>query len=177
MKKVVIAVLVSLGVVGCSSMEHHNGRNSVLVQNAVIEPNPLQADIKVGAQISGTASCESWFGFLTKKPQRQTYGAVLQVADGNVAPSACARGAIYDALNKSGADMILVPQYTSVRKSEGCIFGWCIHHEDKIIVTGYKGTLGNIVPMEEEVVLERKKHAMNVQQNSSRRSKFLFWGK
>jgi len=161
MKKIMVVVMMAMVVSGCSSVEYHNGKNSLLVQETMIEPKPMQADIEVGRKISGTAECESLFGFRIKKPQKQTYGADLQVPAGNFAPSDCTRGALYDALSKHNADMIVYPHYTTVKKGEFCIFGWCMHRVDQIIVTGYEGNLREISQMPEEVILERQKQVPN----------------
>ena len=169
MKKILVFIFAVFGIVGCSSMEHHNGKNSVIMQNVVVEPKPMQADIKVDKKITGVAECEKWFGFYTKKPQNQTYGAELQVASGNFAASPCTRGALYDALNKNNADVIVAPHYSSVKTQDMCILGLCLHTIDKIIITGYKGTVENISPMEHSVVLERQKHGVNTDTNHTKR--------
>ena len=157
MKKVMCCVAAVLAV-GCSSVEYHNGKQSLLMQNVQVEPSPLKADIQVGQAISGVAECEKWFGFTTKKPAKQTYGAELQVSQGNFSTGACTRGAVYEALTKNNADVIIAPRYTSVKKSNGCLFGFCIHVVDQVIVTGYKGNIRNIMPMDEFIIRERQKN-------------------
>lgn len=169
MKKILFVVLIILSVAGCSSVEYHNGRNSLVVQNITIEPKPLQADIKVGQKITGVAECESWFGFYTKQPTEQTYGAELQVPEGNFVPSQCTRGALYDALNKYNADVIVSPHYTSFKKGDLCILGFCIHTVNKVIVTGYKGNIENISTMEKAVVIERQKQGTNINTTSTKK--------
>ncbi|WP_428053027.1 hypothetical protein [Candidatus Avelusimicrobium stercoris] len=74
MKKLLILGTLLFLLIGCASVEQHNGRQSVLMNPVAIEPRPLQADIQVGRAISGAAECETWFGFITKQPQKQTYG-------------------------------------------------------------------------------------------------------
>lgn len=157
----------SMLVMACSSVSYHNGRNSIsLAQPDQVDLYPLQADVKVEQQISGVAECESWFGFLTKKPQRQTFGATLQEASGDFSPSPCTRGAIYDALAKNNAEMILSPRYTAVQKKNWCLLGLCLHKVNQIIVTGYKASVKNIRPMDEEIVKIKRKSAYSTDKQS-----------
>jgi len=159
MKKLLLVVAV-LGLVGCSSSELRNGRNSVNLANIAVEPEPMTAQIKVGQKITGTAECETLFGFNIKSPKRLTYGAGLQVEEGNFVPSKCTRGAIYDALAKNKADVIIAPQYTASEDATFCIFGACAHRVNKITVTGYKGTIEKISPMDRNVIIERQKNGV-----------------
>ncbi|MBR5609027.1 MAG: hypothetical protein IKW63_02020 [Elusimicrobiaceae bacterium] len=151
MKKLSLLVLAAVCLVGCSSVGYHNAKSSMLLNdiNKINTPS-FKADVEVGEKISGVAECESWFGFTTKQPARQTYEAKLQSNSGNLAPSACTRGALYDAMSKSNADVIITPKYTSVNKDNWCVFGYCIHKVRQIIVTGYKGTVKKIAPMAKE---------------------------
>ena len=156
MKKLLLVVAI-LGLVGCSSSELRNGRNSMNLANIAVEPEPMSAQIKVGQKIMGTAECETLFGFQINAPKKLTYGAGLQVEDGNFAPSKCTRGAIYDALTKNKADVIIAPQYTASEEASFCIFGACAHRVNKITVVGYKGTIERIAPMEKNIINERQK--------------------
>ena len=79
----------------------------------------------------------------------------MQSDDGNIAPDECTRGAIYDALAKSGADTIVAPKYTAIQKKDLCILGiksLCLHVVDQVMGSGYKGTVKNIKKMDEELV-------------------------
>lgn len=134
----------------------------MLMETVAVEPSPLQADIQVGEKISGTAECQTLFGFHTKKPQKQTYEAELQVASGNFSPSACTRGALYNALIKNNADLIIAPRYTAVQDTKICLFGLCAVRKYQIIVTGYKGIINSISPMENNVITERQKQGINI---------------
>ena len=160
--------------IGCSTAEYHNGRNSILLKNIEVEPQPLQADIRVGQQISGVAECESWFGLRTKKPKKQTYGVDLQVPEGNFVPDPCTRGAIYDALTKNNADIIIAPRYTSVKKGKFCILGLCLHVIDQIIVTGYKGKIMNLRPMEADVIKSRQEKGISAVSQTEQGDSGLF---
>ena len=159
MKKLLLVVAV-LGLVGCSSSELRTGRNSMNLANIAVEPDPMSASIEVGQKITGTAECETWFGIQTKAPKKFTYGAALQVEDGNFTPNKCTRGAVYDALTKSKADVIIAPQYTANQEGSLCVFGACIHKVNKITVTGYKGTIKKISTMDKAVIAERQKHGV-----------------
>lgn len=167
MKKWMYLAAVAVCVTGCSSMETRNGRNNMLVDDISIEPKPMQAEIQVGPKISGVAECEKWFWFWTKQPAKQTYGTSLQMPDGNFSTGPCTRGAIYDALTKNNADMIVAPKYTAVQKGELCVLGKCMHRVNQIIVTGYKGNIKDISPMQESVVIERQKQGGNKKEATS----------
>ena len=174
MKKLLLVVAV-LGLVACSSSELRTGRNSMNLANIAVEPEPMAASVKVGQKITGTATCETWFGITTKSPEKLTYGADLQVEDGNFTPNKCTRGAVYDALTKSKADVIIAPQYTATEEGSICIFSACMHRVNKITVTGYKGTIERITPMDKAVVAERQKHGVitNAAAAAPAKKKFL----
>lgn len=151
MKKLCLLVLTAVCLVGCSSAAYRNARGSMVLDDMnKINTPAFKADVEVGEKISGVAECESWFGITTKQPARQTHDAKLQSNAGNLAPSACTRGALYEAMSKSNADVIITPRYTSVSKDNWCILGYCIHKVRQIIVTGYKGSVKNISPMAKE---------------------------
>ena len=148
MKKIAI-LLAAVALTGCASTAYHNAKSGILMDdvNSINMPS-LKADVEVGEKISGVAECESWFGIITKSPNRQTYGVELQKETGNMTPADCTRGALYEAMSKSNADVIISPKYTSVKKDNWCIFGYCIHKVRQIIVTGYKGNIKNISQMQ-----------------------------
>lgn len=156
MKKILVAVLFAICGVGCASTQYHNGRDGVTLANTdAIKVYPMQAEVRVGNVVSGVAECEKWFGIFKKEPEKQTYGLPLQSEQGNFAPNACTRGAVYDAISKGNADTIIAPRYLAVKKKELCILGiksLCLHEVDQIIVTGYKGTFTNIKSMPEDLV-------------------------
>ena len=135
--------------------------------NIAVEPEPMAAQIKVGQKITGTAECETLFGFNIKSPKKLTYGADLQVEDGNFSPSKCTRGAVYDALTKNKADVIIAPQYTASEDGVFCIFGHCAYRSNKITVTGYKGTIEKIAPMDKNIVTERQKAGVMVKADAA----------
>ena len=169
MKKIVIILVAVFVVTGCSSIEYHNGRNSLLMETIRIEPNPIEADIQVGEKISGTAECKMLFGFTIDSPQKQTYGSDLQVSAGNFSPRACTRGALYNALIKNNADLIIAPRYTAVQDAKLCIFGLCVFRNYQIIITGYKGTIKKISPMDNQIFTERQKQEINIKNSYSKK--------
>ena len=151
MKKLGLLALSAVCLVGCSTAAYRNARGSMVLDEInTINTPAFKADVVVGEKISGVAECESWFGITTKSPARQTHDVKLQSNAGNLASSACTRGALYDAMSKSNADVIITPRYTSVNKNNWCILGYCIHKVSQIIVTGYKGSVKNISPMAKE---------------------------
>ena len=175
MKKLLLVVAV-LGLVGCSSSELRNGRNSMNIANIAVEPEPMVAQIKVGQKITGTAECETLFGFNINSPKKLTYGSGLQVEEGDFSPSKCTRGAIYDALAKNKADLIIAPQYTASEEATFCIFGACAHRVNKITVVGYKGTIEKIAPMDKNIVSERQKNGVMVKADAAAPVKKKFLG-
>ena len=146
--------MVVMLVTGCSSVETRNGREGMEYNMpGRIHVTPLQAEVKVGQMISGVGECERWFWFWTKQPAKQTYGiSSLQVDAGNFSKGPCTRGALYDALSKNSADIIIAPRYTAVKKGSWCIFGLCAHAVNQIIVTGYKGNVVNFQKIEQDKV-------------------------
>lgn len=154
MKQIVLLFVLAVFFMGCASTQYRNGRDSVKVASLdTLRVYPMEAEIVVGEKISGVAECETWFGLFSKFPSKQTFGAEIQNNAGNFAPDECTRGAIYDALVKGKADTIVAPQYTAVKKKDSCLFGvFCFHVVDQIIVTGYKGTIKEIRPIDKELV-------------------------
>lgn len=138
MKKVILCTLVAICAIGCTSMQHNSGRNSLLTRSEV--RSRLQADMKVENIITGTAHCESWFGGIYRiQPTDQTFGAVLQTHEGNISSDQCTRGAIYNALTKNRAEYIVDPKYDVATKREFCLFGFlCLHKIQEVKITGYK---------------------------------------
>ena len=90
--------------------------------------NPISADVTVGEKIEGTAKESYLFKFI-KMSGTSTY--LENVAVGG---DVCAAAA-YNAVNSSGADVIVNPQYVRTKTSNLLI---CT---EECTVTGYKGTL------------------------------------
>ncbi len=142
MKNLLFAVcliaLVSF-VSGCSSL--NMSQISAPVQVRV--EAPVKADLKVGEKISGESSQSILFGLFTlgggnKFVDGVDYG-VQQNALGLVDPvSKVKAAAAYDAVSKSGADVIVAPKY----KVE--VTSYLIYKTIVVTVNGYKGTIESI---------------------------------
>ena len=131
MKNIILKVLSSLFLlficVSCSSSLNQSGLGASVNVNATV--NPITADVTVGEKITGTAKESYLFKFI-KTSGTSTYLDNVAVGGGDVCASAA-----YDAVNSSGADVIVNPQY--VRTTSSTLFT-C---SEECTVTGYKGTL------------------------------------
>lgn len=145
MKKVLVAsTLIFAGALtGCSSL--NTSAPSLPLSGAVA--TDVKADIEVGEKITGRSSATKVLFF--------TLGAENEYADG-VAYSAGANGgsalpfalpdpvesvkaaAAYNAIQESGADVIVAPRYT-VQKDDYVVFGTI-----NVTVEGYKGTIKSV---------------------------------
>ena len=157
MKKLLLVSFVALSLGACSQVRN-TGVNSTRIMLPTIETKPMEASLKVGEKVVGSATCKSLFGFAYEGPEKEAYGASLQVSDGNVAPSKCTRGAIYNAMSKSKADVLVAPRYEVQSVNRFCIplIDACAYRESVINVVGYKGTIKNITEMPEDVVKARQ---------------------
>jgi len=130
---------------GCTTLNtsQYNGPLHVSVDA------PLKADVKVGEKISGNAFVKTLFGFIVldganfgKYADGINYG--MQNSDSFVAQmlardnSKLMAAAAYDAVHKSGADIIIAPKY--VIEVEDNFFV----KKTSATVTGYKGTITGI---------------------------------
>ena len=138
----------------CSST--HQGTKSMNVEGLSLEARPLQTSVVAGEKISGTVECTNFLGIPFVSPAKEAYGARLETTDGNFAGDKCTRGAIYNAIVSSGADVIIAPQYMTEGKTFLCL-PWigCLYNNRKITVIGYKGTYSNIRDMSEYVIEKR----------------------
>ena len=140
MKYVMLFILVVFFTIGCSSVKHNNGRNSILTKSSV--QSPLQATMSVSEPIKGEATCKSWIGGLFRQyPKKQTFGATLQSEEGNIAPNQCTRGALYNALTNNNAEYIVAPKYDTITDSRFCLFGFCLYKVQNVTITGYKANI------------------------------------
>jgi len=93
----------------------------------------LYANVDVGDQISGTAMSRTFLTFLTLSgPDTYADGVFGGLSSGLKAAAA------YDAISKSGADIIVNPQYVVVGK------GGLIFQTTTVDVTGFKGIITSI---------------------------------
>ena len=123
-----------------------------------IDIHPLEANVEVGRKMTGRAKCTSLFGFSLESPKKRAYGSTIETAYGNIAPSACSRGAVYNALSKSKSDLIIAPQYEVDDFSFLCIpfTGWCVYRTSDISVTGYEGYYTNIREIPIDIIRARQ---------------------
>lgn len=143
MKKYTILASI-LALTGCAT--YHNGKIGMTITNPEIQFVPKQASVNVDTQnkISGSAKCDSVLWVFNSTPVRQTYGPELQTNDGNIAPDECVAGALYDAMSKSNADIIVAPQYTVAQQGLLCFKNRCLYGTTHVIVSGYAGSITSI---------------------------------
>lgn len=145
MKKVLVAssLIFAGALTGCSSL--NTSAPSLPLSGSVA--TDVKADIEVGEKITGQSSATKVLFF--------TLGAESEYADG-VAYSAGGNGgsalpfalpnpveavkaaAAYNAIQESGADVIVAPRYT-VQKDDYVVFGTI-----NVSVEGYKGTIKSV---------------------------------
>ena len=153
MKKILISIAV-VAIAACTST--HQGTKSLNVDGLSLNARPLQVSVTPGEKISGTVECKNILGIPFLAPAKEAYGARLETSAGNFAGDRCTRGAIYNAIVSSNADVILAPQYTTTSKRFLCIpFIGCLYNHRIITVTGYKGTYQDIREMPEHIIEQR----------------------
>ncbi|MCM1293939.1 MAG: hypothetical protein NC311_00040 [Muribaculaceae bacterium] len=158
MKK--IAILSSLlALTACGT--YHNGKMGMTLSNPDVEFVPMQVKVNVDAskKITGTAECGSFLWVFNNVPQRQTYGPTLQTETGNLATESCTAAAVYDAMNQSQSDVIIAPQYTSMRNGAFCFGHRCLFGTTKVIVNGYSGKITAITDKDTPIVREKQKNS------------------
>jgi len=158
MKKTLFVTATAMALCACSATTHQ-GIEGAKFSDVMIESRPMQVSVVPGEKIKGSARCRSLLFFTLNAPEKEAYGAHMQTSDGNFESGMCTRGAVYDAISKANADVLLAPQYTVSGKTFGCLFGHCLYSDSSVEVTGYKGTFKDIKEMPEEVIKERFKKA------------------
>ena len=85
MKKIFLLTGV-MALTACST--YHTGKTGFTITNPDVEFIPMEAKVTVddSSKISGSAECSSLLWVFNSAPERQAYGASLQVSDGNFAP-------------------------------------------------------------------------------------------
>ncbi|MBQ8481705.1 MAG: hypothetical protein IJ532_04160 [Alphaproteobacteria bacterium] len=137
MKKI-FSVLACLCVAACTAT--HQGSQSLNVEGLSLRAKPLEVSIIPGGKIQGSARCKNFFGIPISTPSKQAFNVKLETDKGNFASDKCTRGAIYDAIVSSNADIILSPQYTTSGTGFLCMPWGCLFSDITVTVTGYKGT-------------------------------------
>lgn len=139
MKKLYLIGIMLL-VSGCTSF--HTGKDSLII-NPDVKHN-LSASLEVGDKITGIAECPEYLFFIKPTPEKQAYIPSMMSKAGNLANDECTAGAVYDAVSKNDADMLVEPQYTTVKNGFLCTFFGCFYSNTKIIVTGYAAKIKKI---------------------------------
>ncbi|MBR6327959.1 MAG: hypothetical protein IKR60_03675 [Alphaproteobacteria bacterium] len=153
MKKLLLSAAF-LGLAACTTT--HQGTKSLNVDDLTLKARPLQVSVVPGEKISGTVECTNFLGIPIRYPSKEAYGARLETSSGNFAGDNCTRGAIYNAIVNSNADVILAPQYMTSGKTFLCLpLIGCLYNNRTITVTGYKGTYQDIREMPEHVIQQR----------------------
>ena len=127
--KIVISFSLLLLCVSCSSSLRQSGEGAAV--NVSANAN-LEADVTVGDEISGYAKESFLFGFF----KLSSTGPRL-VGAGVGGGKVCSAAA-YNAVNTSGADVIVNPQYVLETNSN------LLTSVEECTVTGYKGTINSI---------------------------------
>lgn len=119
----------------------HQGTKSLNIDELHFKERPLEVSVIPGEKIVGEAKCTYLFGYPIWAPAYGVYGARLDTSQGNFAGDRCTRGAFYQAIVSSNADVIISPQYRTVGNGILCIpgTGWCLFENRAITVSGYKG--------------------------------------
>lgn len=153
-------LLLPLVLTACGTT-YHTGRIGANIDGVDMRFVPKQAKISVDTdkKITGTAKCSSNFWFFETAPERQAYGPGLQEPAGNIASDECTAAAMYDAISKTNADVLVAPQYTTVQNGALCFGRRCLHGTTQVIVTGFSGKISSITDMDPDVVKELQKNA------------------
>lgn len=143
MKKYLILTSI-LTLAGCGA--YHTSKLGMVISNPDIQFTPQEAKIDIDSnnKITGSAECFSFLWVFNSAPERQAYGVPLQTNEGVIASSECVAGAIYDAMNKTDADVLVAPHYTTVRDGLFCFGSRCLFGNTKILVKGYPGKIKSI---------------------------------
>jgi hypothetical protein len=120
---------------GCSSLNKSQYSSNLQVSTVA----PLQADIEVGKKISGNASMTRVLGIFVFGPDKYvdgvSYGqsskSMFSMYDYDDLKSAAA----YMAVNKSGADVIVAPQYVVEQNN------YLLFKTVNVTVNGYEGNI------------------------------------
>lgn len=165
MKKYVLLGTILLSLCACSA--YHTGKIGMNVNDDAVEFYPKQISLNVdsSSKISGSAECTSLFWIFNLTPEKQAYGVNLQTDSGVIASDECVAAAIYDAMSKTNADVIVAPQYTTVRDGLLCFGYRCLGGTTKVIVKGYSGKISNIHDMDKDMALAKIKNTSAIKTN------------
>lgn len=157
MKKILILTsILSLAACGTS---YHTGKVGMTAPSPDMQFTPQEAKISVSnSKVTGSAECSSFLWIFNSVPERQVYGAQLQTADGVMASGDCVAAAIYNAISKTDADIVVAPQYTTVKNGVLCFGTRCLFGTTKVLVKTYTGKIVSIDSMDRSVVQEKQKN-------------------
>ena len=141
-------------VTGCSGVSYHQETDSINLKSSMdTQVRPMEAKVKVSEPIQGRSECTSTlFGLFKHSSGTEAYGADINV-EGN-APSFCAKEAVYDAVTKNKADVIVAPRYQVMKNRFICFGNACLYKKYTVSVKGFKGTYYDIKDMDEDIVKE-----------------------
>lgn len=141
MKKfnILVCVVVLAFLSGCASLNMSQPSGSV---DAVVKTD-LKADISVGEKISGESKSNIIMGLFSfggdsKFADGVNYNGGSSLSMGLNPVDAVKSAAAYNAVTKSGADIIVAPKYIIEVNS------YVVFKTIKVTVTGYKGTITGI---------------------------------
>ena len=137
MKKINLLMILSVLIIsGCSTITESTN----VAPLAAYAKTELEADVSVGEKIEGTASQVLFMGLipLPGGPTKYTTGVFSGFSSPLDPAPKLKAAATYKAIESSGADIIVNPQFTVKTTSVG-LFVTCT-----VTVTGYKGTINSI---------------------------------
>ena len=162
MKKLLLSLAATCFLSACAFSGMHRGIEGMNIGYNNIEARPMEASVEVGKKITGKATCSN-FLFFYSTPDNEAFGATLQNTSGNTS-SLCTRGAVYNALKGSDADLLIAPKYEQQRSKSLCLpfIDACVYRSTTINVTGFEGRYKNIKEMDADTIktlrIERAKH-------------------
>lgn len=140
MKKLLLTLsIISLS--ACAS-GHYQGTPDVSFKSTAIVTEPMEVEVIPGKKVTASAECNSYlFGLFGSEPTELTFGPEVIEADGNFAPAACTRGALFKAMKATNADTILMPRYSTEGTKSLCIpfLNSCLISKAKVTINGIAG--------------------------------------
>jgi len=134
MRKIFLLSLIMIVSISCSSLNKSVNKANFSASAST----SLEADVEVGGKIKGTSKATLLFGFLQMPggPNKFADGVFGQTFTNPFDPTGALKSAAaYDAMTKSGADLIVNPQYVIT------VDNMLLFRSYKVDVTGYKGTI------------------------------------
>jgi len=143
MKKIALSALIATSLLATGCATHNVSQPTVPFAGTV--DSQLKADMTVGEKISGESSETILFGIIKLGGSNKFADGVTYSGGGSAFgfsgfdPIASVKSAAaYDAVSKSGADVIIAPRYVVDVQDYG------VYKAVKVKVDGYKGTIKSI---------------------------------